>query len=183
MLKSTTNPLFSEEDAQNADEQLLAAFPAHTHWLFTCMTSNLELRVTCIFENRSMNKFYLEEEEKTGCFAIIVLYMDCIVNIMWLFLTEGAQLLRGRVIGSRPKGAGSSLTGVTALCPCMTSTWELQVTDIFENRSMNKHDLEEEEKVDCVTIIVLQMYCYYKYSVALPHGAVDWSAVCDCGIS
>ena len=31
--------------------------------------------------------------------------------------------------------------------------------------------------------IVLQMYCYYKCSVALPHGAMGWSAVCDCGIS
>ena len=27
------------------------------------------------------------------------------------------------------------------------------------------------------------VYCYYKYSVALPHGAVGWTAVCDCGIS
>ena len=27
------------------------------------------------------------------------------------------------------------------------------------------------------------MYCYYKCSVALLHGAVGWSAVCDCGIS
>ena len=27
------------------------------------------------------------------------------------------------------------------------------------------------------------MYCYYKCSVALPHGAVGWSAVCDFGIS
>ena len=26
------------------------------------------------------------------------------------------------------------------------------------------------------------MYCYYKYSVALPRGAVCLSAVCDCGI-
>ena len=26
------------------------------------------------------------------------------------------------------------------------------------------------------------VYCYYKYSVALPHGTVGWSAVCDCGI-
>ena len=26
------------------------------------------------------------------------------------------------------------------------------------------------------------MYCYYKCSVALPHGAVGWSAVCDCVI-
>ena len=34
-----------------------------------------------------------------------------------------------------------------------------------------------------VAIIVLHMYCYYKYSVVLPRGAVGWSAVCDCGIS
>ena len=27
------------------------------------------------------------------------------------------------------------------------------------------------------------MYCYYKCSVALPHGTVAWFAVCDCGIS
>ena len=27
------------------------------------------------------------------------------------------------------------------------------------------------------------MYCYYKWSVAFPHGAVGWSAVFDCGIS
>ena len=39
------------------------------------------------------------------------------------------------------------------------------------------------EKVGCFAIIVLQMYCYYKCSVALPHGAVGWSAVCGCGIS
>ena len=44
-----------------------------------------------------------------------------------------------------------------------------------------KH-LEEEEKAGCFAI-VLQMYCYYKCSVALPQGAVGWSAVCDCGIS
>ena len=43
--------------------------------------------------------------------------------------------------------------------------------------------LEEEEKAGCFSIIVLQMYCYYKCSMALPHGAVGWSAVCDCGIS
>ena len=43
--------------------------------------------------------------------------------------------------------------------------------------------LEEEEKTGCFAIIVLQMYCYYKCSVALPHGAMDWSAVYDCGIS
>ena len=43
--------------------------------------------------------------------------------------------------------------------------------------------LEEEEKAGCFAIIVLKMKCYYKCSVALPRGAVGWSAVCDCGIS
>ena len=42
--------------------------------------------------------------------------------------------------------------------------------------------LEEEEKAGCFASIVLQMYCYYKWSVALPHSAVGWSAVCDCGM-
>ena len=35
------------------------------------------------------------------------------------------------------------------------------------------NQLEEEKKADCVAIIVLQMFCYYKCSVAFPHGAVD----------
>ena len=30
---------------------------------------------------------------------------------------------------------------------------------------------------------VLQMYCYFKCFVALLHGALGWSTVCDCGIS
>ena len=32
-------------------------------------------------------------------------------------------------------------------------------------------------------IVVLQMYCYHKCTVALAHSAVGWSVVCDCGIS
>ena len=43
--------------------------------------------------------------------------------------------------------------------------------------------LEEEEKAGCFAIIVLQMYCFYKCSVVLPHGATVWSAECYCGIS
>ena len=36
--------------------------------------------------------------------------------------------------------------------------------------------------------LVALLYCLldllsHKYPVALPHGAVGWSAVCDCGIS
>ena len=38
-------------------------------------------------------------------------------------------------------------------------------------------------RAGCFAGIVLQMYCYNKFSVALPHGAVGGSAVCDCGIS
>ena len=45
------------------------------------------------------------------------------------------------------------------------------------------HSSEEEEKAGCFAIIVLQMYCYNNCSVALPHGAMGWYAVCDCGIT
>ena len=45
------------------------------------------------------------------------------------------------------------------------------------------NQLEEEEKAGCFACIVLQMSCYCKCSVALPHGAVGWCAVCGCGIS
>ena len=41
---------------------------------------------------------------------------------------------------------------------------------------------EEEEKAGCFASIVLQMYCYYKCSVALPRSAVGWYAVCICDI-
>ena len=36
-----------------------------------------------------------------------------------------------------------------------------------------------------VALLVLSYIfnCYYKCSVARPHCAVGWSAVCDCGIS
>ena len=43
--------------------------------------------------------------------------------------------------------------------------------------------LRRKRRAGCFAIIVLQMYCYYKCPVALPHGALVWSAVCDCGIS
>ena len=43
--------------------------------------------------------------------------------------------------------------------------------------------LKRKRKLVALLLFVLQMYCYSKYSVVLPHGAVSWSAVCDCGIS
>ena len=35
----------------------------------------------------------------------------------------------------------------------------------------------------CFAFIALQMSCYCKRYLALPHGALVWSAVYDCGIS
>ena len=43
--------------------------------------------------------------------------------------------------------------------------------------------LGEEERAGFFAFIIFPMSCYCKCSVALPHGAVDLSAVCDCGIS
>ena len=43
--------------------------------------------------------------------------------------------------------------------------------------------LKWKKKTCCFAIIVLQMFCYFECPMALPHGAMGWSAVCDCGIS
>ena len=42
---------------------------------------------------------------------------------------------------------------------------------------------KQESRAGCFALIVFLMSCDCKCSVALPHGAVGWSAVCDCGIS
>ena len=56
------------------------------------------------------------------------------------------------------------------------------VSDCIVSNFQFCNHLKEEKKADCFVIIVLQMYCYYKCSVALPHGVMGWFAVCDCGI-
>ena len=43
--------------------------------------------------------------------------------------------------------------------------------------------LEEEERAGCFACFVLWMPCYYKRSLALPRGALGWSALCDCVFS
>ena len=43
--------------------------------------------------------------------------------------------------------------------------------------------VKRKRKLVAFSNIVLQMHCYYKCSVALLHGAVGWSALCDCGTS
>ena len=40
-----------------------------------------------------------------------------------------------------------------------------------------------EMRVGCFTLIVFLRSCGCLCSVALPHGTICWSAVCDCGIS
>ena len=41
----------------------------------------------------------------------------------------------------------------------------------------------QEETAGCFDFIGFWMSYYCKCHAALPHGAVVWSAVCDCGIS
>ena len=43
--------------------------------------------------------------------------------------------------------------------------------------------LDGADRVGCSTLIVFLLSCYSYCSVALYHGVVSWSAVCDCGIS
>ena len=43
--------------------------------------------------------------------------------------------------------------------------------------------LDGEEIAGCFTLIVSKMSCDCKCSMALPHGAMGWSAVCNCDIS
>ena len=45
------------------------------------------------------------------------------------------------------------------------------------------YHLDEEKRVGCFALIIIWMSYYCKCNVALPHFAVGWSAVCDCGIS
>ena len=60
--------------------------------------------------------------------------------------------------------------------------WALIVSQKNEMfAGINKH-LEEVERADCFAIIVLRMSCYCKCSVTLPHRAVGWSGVYNCGI-
>ena len=41
----------------------------------------------------------------------------------------------------------------------------------------------EDERAGRFAFIVFLMFCYIKCPVALPHGTVGGSAICDCGIS
>ena len=38
------------------------------------------------------------------------------------------------------------------------------------------------ERAGCFTLFVFQVSCEFYCTVTLPHGAMGWSALCDCGI-
>ena len=46
-----------------------------------------------------------------------------------------------------------------------------------------KYVVSREERAGCLTLIVLLVSWWCKCPVALPHGNVGLSAVCECGIS
>ena len=46
-----------------------------------------------------------------------ILYILLISMLVQMYMYKGAQWLSGRVLDSRPRAAGSSLTVVTELCP------------------------------------------------------------------
>ena len=43
--------------------------------------------------------------------------------------------------------------------------------------------LDGEKRIACFILTVFLVSCDSQCSVALPDGAVGWSAMCDCGIS
>ena len=47
--------------------------------------------------------------------------------------------------------------------------------------SFGNHN-DGEETTGRLTLIVFLMSCDCKFLVAIPHGSMGWSAVCDCGI-
>ena len=57
----------------------------------------------------------------------------------------------------------------------------LCLVHIFVHYFVSFKFLHGEDRADCF-IIVLPMPCGCWYSVALPHGGVDLSAVCGCDI-
>ena len=62
---------------------------------------------------------------------------------------------------------------------CGSSVFVFVLLSISLCRFYFYNHLKEEDKACCFAINVLLMYCYYKCSVALRHGAVSWSSVCD----
>ena len=61
--------------------------------------------------------------------------------------------------------------------------WSLFCCSIYFVSFWFCNHLDGKERAGCFTLTVFLMYCDSQWSVALPHGAVGWSAVYDCRIS
>ena len=81
-------------------------------------------------------------------------------------LYGGGSVVVGPLFGVLPIGCGGSVFVFVFVCICVYSSFAV----IFEG------------KKELIAFIVLRVSCYCKCSVILPHGAVGWSALCDCGI-
>ena len=62
------------------------------------------------------------------------------------------------------------------VCLCLVMHYFVSISDFLSS-------LKGKEKSGRLAFIVLQMSCYCICSVAFPHDAVGWSAVCNPGIS
>ena len=60
---------------------------------------------------------------------------------------------------------------------------QLDISLQLINYLVLQSSLRWSERACCFAFIVFCMYCYCKCSVVLPHGAMGWSAMCDCGDS
>ena len=64
---------------------------------------------------------------------------------------------------------------------CVCSMFCCTLLCILSSFAVIMHDGEERAGWFILSVFLMSCYCYC--SVALPHGAMGWSAVCDCGIS
>ena len=68
---------------------------------------------------------------------------------------------------------------IICICLFLALLFRALCPSSFANTLVEK----EKGKASCFTLIVFPVSCDFYYSVALPHGVMGWSAVCDCGIS
>ena len=54
---------------------------------------------------------------------------------------------------------------------------------LLRERERERERKRERERADCFASIVFLLSCGCQCFVSLPHSAVVWSVICDCGIS
>ena len=104
--------------------------------------------------------------------ALLSLSSWCLVIVVWLFLVVPWVCLQFVIV------VFPDHTQLLFLCVglCFGMHYFMSFLVLQSSR-------RGRERAGCFTFIVLRMYYFFKYSVALPHCAVGSSAVCDCGIT